>query len=147
MKQGNTAVVILIVIILLLIGGGIYFLVLKDNKGNDAPLVTPHPLIKVISPTQGAVISSPLVVRGEARGYWFFEASFPIEILDEAGNRVAMHFAQAQDEWMTESFVPFEGKIEFQTPQSNRGTLVFHKDNPSGLPEHDDSFSIPIKFR
>lgn len=39
----------------------------------------------VFSPQPNQVIESPLMVEGEAKGYWFFEASFPIRILDEQG--------------------------------------------------------------
>ena len=51
--------------------------------------------------------------------------------------------------------MPFEGTIEFENPSfpgvdeehfSRRGTLIFQKDNPSGLPEHDDALEIPILF-
>src|SRR3989344_6164718 len=41
-----------------------------------------HPMIRVSAPMAGAVIASPLIVEGEARGLWYFEASFPIAILD-----------------------------------------------------------------
>jgi len=52
--------------------------------------------------------------------------------------------AQAQGEWMTENFVPF--KVELAVPKTYIGhaTLVLHKDNPSGLPEHKASVSFPI---
>ena len=47
---------------------------------------------------------------------------------------------------MTADFVPFEAKLEFQKPATGTGTLTFQKDNPSGLPEHDDAFQIPVRF-
>ncbi len=40
-------------------------------------------LIRLSSPRPGEVVTSPLTIRGEARGYWFFEASFPVEFVDE----------------------------------------------------------------
>lgn len=94
----------------------------------------------------GQTISSPLVITGEARGYWFFEASFPVKILDENGNVIAVKPAQAQGEWMTENFVPFKVELNFTAPAFSRGTLVFEKDNPSGLPENADELRIPIDF-
>jgi hypothetical protein len=47
--------------------------------------------------------------------------------------------------------VPFEGTITFSDPSwdedfSKSGTLIFMKDNPSGLPEYDDTLEIPILF-
>ena len=42
--------------------------------------------------------------------------------------------------------------VEFETPDiidgfSRRGFLMLKKDNPSGLPEHDDALEIPIYFK
>lgn len=95
----------------------------------------------------GDTVASPLTVEGEARGTWYFEASFPIELLDANGNRLVMVPAQATDEWMTEDFVPFRVTLEFPAqPAGSIGTLILHKDNPSGLPEHDDNLHFPVKF-
>lgn len=104
-------------------------------------------LIQVSSPKSNAVVKSPLVVKGEARGNWYFEASFPVRLLDADGQELAIAPAQAQGEWMTTDFVPFEVTLNFSKPATTTGTLILQKDNPSGLPEHDDSISIPVKFQ
>jgi len=104
-------------------------------------------LIRVTMPKAHAMISSPLIVKGEARGSWFFEASFPVRLFDANGNEIAVQPAQAQGEWMTENFVPFTAVLRFAAPATNTGTLVFEKDNPSGLPEHSDELRIPVRFR
>ena len=103
-------------------------------------------MIKLISPKPGDTVSSPLLIKGEARGTWYFEASFPVKLLDADGNIIAVHYAQAQGEWMTEEFVPFTSELIFETPQTETGTLVLQKDNPSGLAENDASIEIPVKF-
>ncbi|MEK7138264.1 MAG: Gmad2 immunoglobulin-like domain-containing protein [Patescibacteria group bacterium] len=103
--------------------------------------------IHIFTPAPNSIVKSPILIRGEARGQWYFEASFPIKILDENGKDLAIQPAQAQGEWMTTEFVPFELNLAFSTPTTATGTLVFEKDNPSGLPEHADSFIIPIRFR
>lgn len=108
-------------------------------------------LIVVSNPKPLSVILSPLTVQGRARGFWFFEATFPIVLTDWDGRIIAEGYATAKDEWMTEEFVPFEGRLEFVRPEnigdfSKRGALIFRKDNPSGLPEHDDALEIPIFF-
>jgi len=101
-------------------------------------------LITVQTPFPGAVTGKEFSVEGRARGTWYFEASFPIELHDKDGKILATAIAQAQSDWMTEDFVPF--KVQITAPQSYIGpaTLVLKKDNPSGLPEHDASMSIPI---
>lgn len=103
-------------------------------------------LIRVSSPRPNQAVKSSLTVLGEARGNWFFEASFPIELLDANGKIIAQGIAEAQDEWMTENFVPFRVTLEFSSPLTPTGELILKKDNPSGLPEHDDQLQIPIKF-
>lgn len=104
-------------------------------------------LIKVSSPQPNMVVKSPLVVKGEARGNWYFEASFPVHLFDDDGKELAVAPAQAQGEWMTMDFVPFEVTLNFDKPKTSTGTLVLKKDNASGLPEYDDSISIPVKFQ
>ena len=86
------------------------------------------------------------MVEGEARGTWFFEASFPVRLLDGNGVELAVAPAQAQDDWMTEEFVPFAVRLQFFAPITATGTLVFEKDNPSGLPEHADELRVPVRF-
>lgn len=101
--------------------------------------------IVVDVPVKGMIVSSPFVVSGKARGYWFFEASFPIELRDVKGNILETIIAQAQGDWMTTEFVPFTASLIFTKPSSPMpAVLVFKKDNPSGLPENDDSIEIPI---
>jgi hypothetical protein len=103
-------------------------------------------LITIASPKPGTTVSSPLQISGQARGYWFFEASFPIKLLDEQGTELANGIATAQGEWMTEEFVPYTAELIFTKPASKKGTLILMKDNPSGLPENDDSLRVPVTF-
>lgn len=102
--------------------------------------------IVVDSPLINQAVNSPLVIHGQARGFWFFEASFPIEIYDNNDFLLGQTVAQAQGEWMTENFIPFEAEIRFSAPSTARGILVLAKDNPSGLPENEKELRIPIVF-
>jgi hypothetical protein len=111
------------------------------------PAQVAHGDIKVTSPAVGGAIASPLVVEGVARGSWFFEASFPITLVNWDGLIIAEGYAQAEGDWMTEEFVPFKGEVVFTKPEYNeRGAVILKKDNPSGLPEHDDAIEVPIIF-
>jgi len=93
-------------------------------------------------------VKNPLVLTGVARGNWFFEASFPVEILDGNNNVLMQGLAQAHGEWMTADLVPFTvTELKFVTPATPTGAIVLKKDNPSGLPQNDASFTIPIKFK
>ena len=102
--------------------------------------------IRVSTPASNSAVRSPLTVRGEARGTWFFEASFPVTLRDAGGQILAQAPAQAEGEWMTENFVPFSVTLTFQLPKPGAGTLVLEKDNASGLPEHAAELRIPVQF-
>jgi len=111
------------------------------------PAQVAHGDIRVTSPEVGEAISSPLIIEGEARGKWFFEASFPVVLTNWDGLIIAEGIATAEGEWMTENFVPFKAELEFIKPEyGERGALILKKDNPSGLPEHDDAIEIPLTF-
>jgi hypothetical protein len=104
--------------------------------------------IVVDSPAPGALVTSPLRVRGEARGSWFFEGDFPLLLTDGRGKVVATGFCAAKKEWMTDEFVAFEGTLDFKKPSSgDKGMLILKRNNPTGLPEHDDALEIPVFFK
>ena len=108
-------------------------------------------LVILEAPLPETQVVSPLVIKGKARGQWFFEASFPVILADWDGRIIAQGIAQTGGDWMTEDFVPFEAILEFVKPEfigdfSRRGFLILKKDNPSGLPEHDDALEIPLIF-
>ncbi len=100
--------------------------------------------IVVDAPKMGATVTNPLTVTGKARGGWYFEASFPVKLLDALGKEIAAAPAQAQGEWMTEDFVPFVATLAFSVPTAQYGTLVLMKDNPSGLPENDEQIEVSV---
>jgi len=108
-----------------------------------------HDMILVEFPTAHEIIKSPLTIKGEARGNWYFEASFPVRLLDADGNSISLDppYITAASEWMTTEFVPYETTHTFIQPAVDTGTLILQKDNPSGMPEFDDSISIPVRFK
>jgi len=101
--------------------------------------------VLVTHPRPDSTIESPLMVKGKAKGTWYFEASFPVELIDADGNVLVTVPAEAQSDWMTTDFVDFEATLSFKT-RATTGFLIFRKDNPSGLPQFDDEVRIPIRF-
>ncbi len=93
----------------------------------------------------GDTISTPVLIEGEARGTYYFEGSFPIELLDDEGELIAQGLALAQSDWLSEDFVPFSADLEFST-QASSGYLVLQNDNPSGLAEYALALTIPVNF-
>lgn len=116
----------------------------KEDIGNE---LEKDNLIRISEPRPNVVVKSPLVVKGMARGNWFFEASFPVELFDSSGEIIARGVATAKGDWMTTEFVPFETTLSFSSPRGTGGTLILNKDNPSGLPEHDDVLRVPVQFQ
>ena len=124
-----------------------------DVKNTAAPVYTNQESvtntaavsIHVINPVDNALVVSPLHFSGTARGSWFFEASFPVVLKDNAGNVIGSGIAQAQSDWMTEDFVQFAGVLTFADPPTSDGTLVFTQDNPADLPGAQ-TISVPVQF-
>ena len=104
-------------------------------------------LIRVSSPLSGATVGRNFSVTGDARGTWFFEASFPVLLLGAMGEILVQSPAQAKSEWMTENFVPFQIDITVPKTYTGPATLILKKDNPSGLAEHDASLSFEIYIK
>ncbi len=160
------AKVTFIIIILVVIGASYYMYSNRDEVQNDVivdennspndfdqnqePVIEPTyenasaDLIQVELPYPGAVTGKEFTIIGKARGYWFFEGSFPIELRAMNGNILGGGIATAEGEWMTEDFVNFTA--EMQTPSAFVGPaiLIFKRDNPSDMPENDASMSFPI---
>jgi len=102
--------------------------------------------ILISSPKIDEEIKSPLEIKGEARGTWFFEAQFNAVIMDSHGNKLGEAILTAESDWMTSEFIPFKGKLNFSQPSTSQGILKFLSANPSGLPEHQKVFEVPVEF-
>lgn len=154
------AYIIIGIALLLIIGGFLYWYNWGDNgriftqekkqsdetTANDGDINAQKDLIRVSGIQANQMVKSPLKVSGEARGNWYFEASFPVKLLDANGRLLAEAPAQAKGDWMTTNFVPFEVTLTFAKPTTATGVLVLEKDNPSGLAEYADELRIPVKF-
>jgi hypothetical protein len=141
-----------ILICVLVLGAVVWFGFIKNKveaPTNTEPTAkitydnTSADYIVVDLPFPGAVTGKEFKVTGKARGF-YFEASFPVEVLDKDGKQIFIAPAQAQGDWMVDAFVPFS--IDVKVPESYIGpaTLVLHKDNPSGEPAYDASISFPF---
>jgi len=133
-------------IIFILGGVAIYLILFKPTEdiGNELEKAD---LIKIDNPRPNQIIENPLFVKGEARGNWYFEASFPVKLFDDNGFLLGITTAQALGNWMTEDFVLFNATLPFAVSSTPKGKLILEKDNPSGLPEHADELTIPVYFK
>ena len=101
--------------------------------------------VEVLKPGGGTEISSPLTVKGRAKGTWFFEANLGLKLVDNQGNIIAQAPAMTESNWQTENIIPFKGTLEFET-NKKMGKIIVEKDNPSGLPENADKIEIPVSI-
>ena len=101
----------------------------------------------IFSPQPNQLVASPLRVEGQAKGTWFFEATMPIKILDEADQELGVSYVEALDNWMTEDFVSFSGEIRFISEKDGPGILVINNSNPSGLPQYGKELRIPVRLK
>jgi len=134
--------IVIIIIVLAVLGVAGFLLVEKTNDNQNSEQKIIVDLLKA-----GDTISSPLEISGKARGNWFFEASFPVVLLDGNNKEITTVVAQAQSDWMTEDFVDFKATLNFSKPETQNGILILKKDNPSGLPENDEQIEVPIYFK
>ncbi len=157
MKLAKVLVVALGVIIVILLAVLIFYTPAKapqlppDNVGGAKilqPTMSADGHLGVTAPQPGALVSSPITVIGTVTGGgWFFEASFPVKVLDAGGTVLGTGIAQAQADWTSTSSVPFTAIVQFSTPHGATGTVMLSKDNPSGLAKNAASLSIPVRFK
>lgn len=141
MKYTNKIIFILIILIILIFAFNFYQRYLTLKKIKDA-----ENLIVIEYPKPYEKVENPLLIRGKARGYFFFEATFPIKIVDENGNVLKRDFIETKENWMTENFVSFEKYIKVDFGNVKRGFIILEKANPSGLKENQFELSIPVYF-
>lgn len=151
MKKYYLAIIIIIAIVII----AIVALFSNVQNGLDPtptptstiPTSTINSDVKVLYPKANENVISPVNVVGEARGSWFFEASFPIRLETNDGKVLANSYVTALSDWMTVNFVPFQGQLSYILTTSTSGKLILEADNPSGLPENSKQISIPVQIQ
>lgn len=136
------------IVVILFAAGAVAFYFLKPGEDIPRPadINLEMELYSLENLKPNDVIRSPFILKGEMRGFWFFEASFPVRLFDGNGKEIAVGIAMTPANWMTVDLVTFETRLEFSAPATANGTLVLQKDNPSGLPENDQEIRIPVRF-
>jgi hypothetical protein len=119
---------------------------------SDPEVPAPAPVVKaepdvIVNISNGQRITSPLSISGKAKGNYFFEGSFPIQLTTTDGKVIATGIAQAKDNWMVTDYVPFAATINFAVPVGTTGGyLVLKNDNASGEPQFDKSMIINVQW-
>ena len=140
--------IIIIILAVLTIAGLVFD---WGRKGVVAPIsnqsstTTEESSMQISYPKENQEVTSPIKISGKAQGNWFFEAIFPIKLVDSGGNIISTGQAQAIGDWATSSFVDFSSEITYDNATSTgRAVLIFKNDNPSGDPARDKYFYLPV---
>lgn len=88
-----------------------------------------------------------IFINWEATWTWYFEANFGIEVVDENDNTLADTYVSTSWEWMTENYVPFHARFNYEDPETDYWYIVFRKANPSWLPENEFEKRVRVQLR
>lgn len=100
-------------------------------------------------------ISTPLILTWKAPRNWFFEGVFPISIVTTQWETIKDWYAtwdwmqgvDSGEEISWDDMIEFSATIDYEVPaETTQGKLQFRADNPSGMPENDDSVEVMIMF-
>lgn len=143
MKKVFLIISIIVVIAIIIVS----FILLWPKKQEKLPLDTEIG-IEVFLPKIDEEIFTPLEIKGTVKGNgWIgFEGQVgTVKLLDSEGNKLAEGILKATTDWM-QSSIRFETTLDFISLNIDTGTLVFHNENPSGLPQNNREFILPIKI-
>ena len=130
----NTALTIILAIWVII---GIFFLfeggkLFKNVTNGPTPSESIQPssgqmtdLIKVETPQPNELVdpTGPLTIKGEARGNWYFEASFPVKLLDANGSILSQDSIQAQEDCDCETQGGCTGSAKSHYTLNDKATL------------------------
>ncbi len=103
--------------------------------------------LMVMTPDLSLALKSPVTIHGSVSGLFFSEGVFPVILQDAQGNEIVRAQAHADNDWMTTDSVPFTVALNFKSPVTPKASLIFQKDNPSGLQENDFSQSFAVSLK
>ncbi|MEK7664434.1 MAG: GerMN domain-containing protein [Patescibacteria group bacterium] len=119
-----------------------------ENQIKSVPLQQKKQGIVIFLLKENEVVSSPLKIEGYVNGDgWIgFEAQVgTVKLLDSKGNELAFGVLQAKGEWMQQK-IDFETTLNFISTKEQDGSLIFYNENPSGEPERNKTFTLPVKL-
>lgn len=144
-------VYLVVLVALAILGGGTWYILTKSGvqarPAQYAYLNATADSIVVDSPQAGSTVGKSVTITGRARGPWYFEASFPVEVTDQNGEVIASTAAHAGGDWMTSEFVPFSATLTIPAAYVGPATIVLKNDNPSGDPSRAASLSYPVTVK
>jgi len=148
MKKNILIVAILGIIVVLI---GFLFWPNSEPANNNQPQNPPTggEGIQINSPKGNEEISSPFKIIGvvNGNGWGGFEGQVgTVKLLDNNGNQLGATILTAITDWM-QPVINFETYLQFLSDKDQDGKLVFLNENPSGLPDKNKEFILPVKIK
>ena len=141
----KTIIITAVLIVILVVAFLVFDIGRKPAIAPGVNATTTDVQIVVSYPEDNQEVSSPIKISGKARGNWFFEGSFPIQLVDANGNILGTSIATSSEDWMTTEFINFNSEMSFEKSTSTRrAVLVLKKDNPSGISDFDQSVFVRV---
>ncbi|MES1199548.1 MAG: Gmad2 immunoglobulin-like domain-containing protein [Pseudomonadota bacterium] len=100
--------------------------------------------VSVLTPHAGQSVTSPLVVTGIAPANWYFEAVFPVQLVDSSGGVIAEAPAQAQSDWTQPGPKSFRAELTFTVTQATQATLVLEQDQSGEGNPAPQTVRVPV---
>lgn len=142
MKLGKRSVIVGIILLLLssIVAFSFYTLPQKENISSEGK-------IEVDNIKEGQTVASPFSITGRVTGgHWIgFEGQVgTVDLIASDGTKLGTAILTMTSVW--DKFpVEFLATLTFEMPEEENVSLVFHNENPSGLPEFDQTMIIPLK--
>ncbi|MCF7795226.1 Gmad2 immunoglobulin-like domain-containing protein [Patescibacteria group bacterium] len=116
----------------------------EDNIENEINYENDEGL-SLENPEKNELVTSPISVRGEATGPWYFEANFGVKLVNrENGKIIDQSYAMALGDWMSEGKVEFDASLNFSVDEETEALLILESANPSGLEENQMTYTVPV---
>jgi hypothetical protein len=137
---------IIILVLVAVIGGAVYVsMQTTDDQGQ--PVAPPDYQITLDNLSPVDPIYSPFVLRGEARGGYFENQRFPVELQDQNGNVISRGTAVTTISTTTDEYIPFTVSLNFpDQPSNTAGQLNFLKADSTGDPARNYVYSVGVRF-
>jgi hypothetical protein len=119
-------------------------------SNTELPQVT-NPETFSVDINQNSTVSVGQVISGSVPGFWFFEGSFPVSLVDNNDNVFGTVIATSTSDWMTSDIIPFTITLPTTFSYTGPGKIVFTRDDPSdgesSIPLSETTATIPVIFQ
>ena len=116
----------------------------------ESKLETPAPVVMFFDLNNNDRVQGNQIITGKAPGYYFFEGSFPVTLIDINGTPFATVIAKTKEDWTVTKTAHFSIKLPETFTYTGVGSILFKKDDPSdGEAPFDpikDQRMVPVIF-